>query len=98
MNVWLGSPRPVVPGPAVTGPIQADNANNNLDVIDHDGRRYFAWRSAPHHFAHRAARLYVVSSGDGGRTWEHETTIALERDIREPRFLALGRELFLYFF
>jgi hypothetical protein len=96
-RVWVGPPRPVVPGPAEAG-VVADRANNNLDVIDHEGRRYLAWRTAPHHFAHPAARLEVVSSGDGGETWEHETTIALGRDVREPRFLSWNGSLFLYCF
>jgi len=80
------------------GAARADKANNNLDVIDHDGRRYLAWRTAPHHFAHRDAKLHVVSSGDRGDTWEYETTIALGRDVREPRFLSLNGSLFLYCF
>ncbi len=98
LDVWVGPPRAVVPGPAEVGAGRADRANNNLNVVDHGGRRYLAWRTAPHHFAHRRARLHVVSSDDGGDSWKYETTIALGRDVREPRFLALGAELFLYFF
>jgi hypothetical protein len=88
----------VAPGPAEVGAARAGRSNNNLDVIDHDGRRYLAWRTAPHHFAHRDARLHVVSSADRGVTWEHETTIALGRDVREPRFLSWDGALFLYCF
>ncbi|HZN15307.1 MAG TPA: hypothetical protein VFB78_13620 [Acidimicrobiales bacterium] len=97
-TVWMSAPRPVVPGPAEVGPATADRSNNNLDVIEHDGRRYLAWRTAPHHFAHRDARLHVVSSADNGASWRYETTIALGRDVREPRFLEVAGELFLYFF
>jgi hypothetical protein len=97
-EVTVGAPRVIVPGPAVPPSVVTDRANNNLDVIEHGGRRYLAWRTAPIHFAHRDARLHVVSSGDRGATWQHETTVALGRDIREPRFLSLGSCLFLYCF
>ena len=40
----------------------------------------------------------MVSSPDLGATWEHETTIALGRDIREPRFLVWDGRLLLYAF
>jgi hypothetical protein len=73
-------------------------ANNNLDVCEHDGRRYLAWRTAPNHFASADARLNVVSSGDGGVTWRYETSVVLLRDVREPRFLSWNDRLFLYFF
>jgi hypothetical protein len=98
VKVWLGPPRRIVPGPASVDAVRAGRANNNLDAIQHDGRRYLVWRAAPIHFAHRDARLYVVASDDGGETWTHEFTVALGRDVREPRFLALGGSLFLYFF
>src|SRR5579885_3803948 len=93
-RVWVGAPSAVVPGPAEVGPARAQRSNNNLDVVDHEGRRYLAWRTAPHHFAHPRACLHVVSSGDGGATWAHETTVALGRDVREPRFLSIGGTLF----
>jgi hypothetical protein len=88
----------LVPGAASASVPDIGRANNNLDVVDHDGRRYLAWRTAPHHFAHRDARLHVVASDDGGHTWSYETSVALGRDVREPRFFAVGDALFLYFF
>ena len=94
----IGPPTPVVPGPAAVGGVDVLRSNNNLDVCDHEGRRYLAWRTASHHFATASARLHVVSSGDGGRTWRFETTVALGRDVREPRFLSWRGRLFLYFF
>jgi hypothetical protein len=87
-----------VPGPACVDGLTVLAANNNLDVCDHDGRRYLAWRTAPNHFASPLARLNVVSSTDGGRTWEYEHEVALERDVREPRFLSWNGRLLLYFF
>ena len=97
-TVRQGAPRPVAPGPACIDGLTVLGANNNLDVCDHGGRRYLAWRTAPNHFASPLARLNVVSSGDGGRTWEYETEVALERDVREPRLLSWDGRLFLYFF
>jgi hypothetical protein len=96
--VRLGPAVPVVPGPAAVPEVVVGRANNNLDACDHDGRRWLAWRTAPHHFASPQARLHVVSSGDGGSTWRFETTVHLARDVREPRFLSWDGRLFLYFF
>jgi len=98
MRVAISEPRPVVPGPAAVDGLEVLAANNNLDVCEHDGRRHLAWRTAPIHFASAAARLNVVSSDDEGTTWAAETTIALGRDVREPRFLSWNGRLFLYFF
>ena len=98
LRVLQGQPEPVVPGPAAVEDLEVLAANNNLDVCDHGGRRYLAWRTAPNHFASPAARLNVVSSGDGGRTWVVETSVHLGRDVREPRFLSWDGRLLLYFF
>jgi hypothetical protein len=94
----LGPPVPVVPGAAAVAGVDVMRSNNNLDVCDHGGRRYLAWRTAPHHFASARAHLHVVSSVDRGGTWSHETTVHLGRDVREPRFLSWDGRLFLYFF
>lgn len=72
------------------------DANNNLDLVWFAGRLFFAFRTAPTHFASSRTELHVMSSPDG-RRWESETTISLARDLREPRFLAVGSRLFLYF-
>jgi len=98
LAITVGPPRPVVPGPAAVAEVTALRSNNNLDVCQHNGRRYLAWRTAPHHFASADARLYVVASDDRGVTWSYETTIALGRDVREPRFLSWDGRLLLYFF
>ena len=98
LRVFRSDPRSVVPGPAATHGLTVLAANNNLDVCEHNGRRYLAWRTAPNHFASADARLNVVSSGDSGATWHYETTVALSRDVREPRFLSWNGRMFLYFF
>jgi hypothetical protein len=97
-SVLRSDPKLVVPGPAAVDGVTVLNANNNLDVCEHGARRYLAWRTAPNHFASSQARLNVVSSADGGETWSFETTVYLERDVREPRFLSWNGRLFLYFF
>ena len=74
-------------------------SNNNLDLARHDdGRLYFAYRSAPTHFAHPACRFYVMASDDGGQNWSLEAKIKRGRDVREPRLLSWNGRLFLYFF
>lgn len=72
-------------------------SNNNLDVVRHDGRLFLAFRTGPSHFASGDVELYVVSSGDEGRTFQLETKLDLDTDLREPRFLSLGGRLWLYF-
>jgi len=98
LSVLRSDPRTVVPGPACVDGLTVLAANNNLDVCEHAGRRFLAWRTAPTHFASERARLNVVSSADGGTTWEYETQVVLHRDVREPRFLSWNGRLFLYFF
>jgi hypothetical protein len=88
--------RRVVPSaglPAETAPLVS---NNNVDVVRHaDGRVYLAWRTAPDHYASDKTVLYVVSSTDE-QSWRFETKLTASTDLREPRFLPLGSELFLY--
>ena len=92
----LGIQTQVVPGPGLPESIEIQNANNNLDVIEHQGRVYLAFRTAPEHFASDRTELHVVSSTDQ-ETWTHETSMSEGTDLREPRFLSIGDELFLYF-
>jgi hypothetical protein len=90
----LGVQRLVVPGPDV--PVQTQDSNNNLDVIRFQGRVYFAFRTAPDHFASDRTELHILSSTDE-QAWTWETTFAEGTDLREPRFLPVGDTLFLYY-
>lgn len=94
----VGELRRVVPGPGLPAGLQVQRANNNLDVVSHEGRLFLAFRSAVFHFASPRTWLHVLSSGDGGTTWTHETTVHMGRDMREPRLLSWDGRLFLYFF
>ncbi len=94
-TVTVTETRQVIPGEGLPPETPAGNSNNNLDVVRHDGRVYLAWRTAPDHFASSETRLFVVSSADE-RTWRYETRLSLDRDLREPRFLAWNNRLFLY--
>lgn len=87
----------VVPGPGLPEGLELLPANNNLDVVDHDGALFLAWRNAPNHFASEDTRLFVVRSDDGGETWALEHTIALATDLREPRFLSTDAGLILHY-
>jgi hypothetical protein len=93
----VGDAEPVVPGPGLPPTFEPLRSNNNLDVVDHAGRRWFAWRTAPSHFASEAARLYLVSQDVDGGPWRGETTIRLGCDVREPRLVSWGGRLLLYF-
>jgi hypothetical protein len=80
-------------------------SNNNLDICRFGDRLYFAWRTAPTHFAGPATRIEVSSvefDGTGSeelldRPWRHETTIAVGADLREPRFAIAGERLELFY-
>jgi len=87
--------REVVPSPGLPD-LALFPANNNLDVVRHEGRVYLAFRNAPNHFAGTKTRMHIVSSGDE-RVWRHEATFFRGTDLREPRFLSWNGRLFLYF-
>jgi len=89
------APVTVAPGDALPPEVVSQLAHNNLDVVWHRGRLFFAFRTAPYHFASPDTALYVVSTADQEH-WTFETTIAIGTDLREPRFLAIGEQLFLY--
>jgi hypothetical protein len=81
---------------AMPAGVVSQAAHNNLDVVWHRGRLFFAFRTAPNHFADERVVLYVVSTTDQ-KHWQLEARFALGKDLREPRFLTLGDRLLLYF-
>jgi len=85
----------MVPAPELPPEVTAGNSNNNLDVIRFEGRVYFAFRSSKDHYASDTTAIYVVSSADE-RTWRFEAKLTADTDLREPRFLALGKKLYFY--
>ncbi len=93
--VYVSDTRRIVPSEGLPSELTLQAANNNLDVVRHGGRVYLAWRSAPNHFASTKTVMHVASSDDE-QHWRTETTYALGRDLREPRFLSLNGKLLLY--
>lgn len=87
----------VVPSAGLPGDLDLRKANNNLDVVRHDGRFYLGVRNSRTHFASKHTRLIVLSSDDL-IDWRTETIVDLDSDIREPRFIAWNDSLYLYFF
>jgi len=81
---------------AMPAGVVSQTAHNNLDIVWHRGRLFFAFRTAASHFADDQVVMYVVSTTDQ-QSWQLEATIALGKDLREPRFLSLGDDLFVYF-
>src|SRR5258707_844047 len=94
-RVSLVSTRRVVPSAGLDPRNGVQRANNNLDVVRHEGRVYLAWRSAQSHFASDQVVMNVASSEDE-QTWRYETSFRLGRDLREPRLLSMKGRLFLY--
>jgi hypothetical protein len=94
--VRVGPPEPWVPGPGLPPTVEVGAANNNLDLARHDGELYLAWRTGPTHFASAEAAIHVVRGRPGA--WDHELTVALGRDVREPRLVSWQGRLLLYWF
>lgn len=94
----LSPHRWVIPAPNLPALAAPMDANNNLDIILHQGRLFLAWRTAETHFASPNTKMVVISSADMGTTWTFEHKIALGADVREPRFLAARGRLLLHFF
>jgi len=86
----------VVPSPGLPAEVIVQPSANNLDVAEHDGRLFLAFRTAPNHFANADAHIYVVSTVDE-QSWQFEADFSLGTDLREPRLLAWDGRLFLYF-
>ncbi len=92
----LGELVEVVPSPGLPDAVVLQDANNNLDVVEHDGEVFLAFRTAPSHFASAETMLYVVRSGDQ-QTWTLEWSQHLDTDLREPRLLSHDGRLWLYY-
>ena len=88
--------RQIVPGGALPAEVVTQVSNNNLDIVDHDGRMFLAFRTAPSHFASAETVLWVVSTTDEV-TWRYEGRFFEETDLREPRLVSIGGRLFLYY-
>lgn len=92
----FSEPVQIVPSEMLPQNVKIQPANNNLDIVSHNNRIYFAFRTAPNHFASPDAVLYILSSEDE-KNWEFESEIKMGTDLREPRFLSWNGHLFLYF-
>lgn len=95
-GVELGYLEQLIPSHQLPNQIEVNTSNNNLDVIHFNDELYLAWRTSVSHFASSQSRLYIIRQTADGR-WHYETEIHTGRDLREPRFLSLNGELFLYF-
>jgi hypothetical protein len=87
----------VVPGPGLPAPVKCLRSNNNLDIVNFDGKIFLAFRTAPTHFAGTKTHMYIVSSKDQ-KKWDFEAEVFMGSDMREPRFLVLGNKLMFYYF
>jgi hypothetical protein len=71
--------------------------NSNTDLIEWNGAWYLIHASAPFHFASADTYLSLKRSTDNGRTWEEVTRFGVTgEDIRDPKFAAIGDQLFIY--
>lgn len=96
----LSAPVIVTPSGVMPDGVMSQVAHNNLDIAWHDGgdggRLFFAFRTAPNHFASTQVVMYVVSTADL-TTWRKEGEFALGTDVREPQLVSVGGTLLFYF-
>jgi hypothetical protein len=92
----VSEPQWVVPSAGL--PVVTQASNNNVAITLAGERLFMAFRSAPYHFASDRTTMNVVSSVDGGATWEEELVVELGTDMREPAFLLWEGMLSLSFF
>ena len=86
-----------IPSDAIPKKIKCKNSNNNLDLVEFNGKYYCAFRTAPTHFASKKTKLFIISSADF-ITWKYETAFFVNADMREPRFAVFKDKLHFYFF
>ncbi len=86
----------VAPSPGLPPEVVVQDSANNLDIEWHDGRLFFAFRTAPSHFASTDTVMYIVSSQDE-QTWRYEGEFALGTDVREPQLVSYEGTLHFYF-
>src|SRR5688572_13683959 len=60
----VSEPAIVVPSTTMADGVVSQVAHNNLDIVWFRGRLFFAFRTAPTHFASRQVVMYVVSTAD----------------------------------
>lgn len=76
--------------------ILSSNANGAITYFQN--RIYLAFRTSTFHFANNETRIYIVSSKTDKIIWEHEKTIYLKTDMREPEFFEFNNNLQFVFF
>jgi hypothetical protein len=70
--------------------------NSNTDMIDWQGYYYLVYAASPYHLASAESHLVILRSRDALR-WERVARLdAAPEDIRDPKFAAIGGQLFLY--
>ena len=77
-RIEVSEPEWLVPSDRLPSEVEVQAANNNVELVLHEGRRFVAWRTA--RISPTRARL-VISSADEG-TWV-ELTRTAGADLRE---------------
>jgi len=75
-------------------------SNNNVNALIFEDRLFVGWRTAPTHFASKETHMHIVSAPFPAvnMTWEHEITLSLDKDMREPFLLEMNGTLRFFFF
>ncbi|MBM74478.1 MAG: hypothetical protein CMK59_03685 [Proteobacteria bacterium] len=88
----------IVPSDSLPASIVPMASNNNVEIHFFEGKLYFAWRSAPTHFASEETKIWIISSSDDGASWDFELELDFNTDLREPRFVSHSGKLHFSFF
>ena len=51
----------IVPSSSIPPELEPMPSNNNVELHFFEGKLYFAWRSAPTHFASEEAKMWIIS-------------------------------------
>ncbi len=94
----LGAPSFVIPSSGLPDSTPTGASNNNVGITFHQDRLFMGWRTDSDHWPSDDTLMYIVSSPDGGATWEHEYTIDMGSDVREPIFYVMNDRLFFLWF
>lgn len=88
----------VVPNASFPASVSFELSNNCVGLGSFNDVLFLGFRTAPFHFASNLTRIYIVSSVDGGVHWDEEAVVELHSDAREPHFLLMPDNTFVFSF
>lgn len=69
--------------------------SSNTDMIFWNGSFYLIHQNSPYHLGNERSKLMIWRSSDA-RVWQLEKIIYMGKDVRDPKFAAIGSRLYIY--